>query len=46
MTDRTTLLFGLPGFRVTNVCLEPDGGRLVLVETVATEGGVAAACVG
>jgi len=39
MIDRTTLLFALPGFRVLNVSLEPDGGRLVLVETVATEGG-------
>jgi len=39
MIDRTTLLFALPGFRVIDVSLEPDGGRLVLVETVATEGG-------
>src|SRR5471032_1628175 len=39
MIDRTTLLFAPPGFRVLNVSLEPDGGRLVLVETVATEGG-------
>ena len=31
MIDRTTLLFALPGFRVLNVTLEPDGGRLVLV---------------
>jgi transposase len=39
MIDRTTLLFALPGFRVLNVTLEPDGGRLVLVESVATDGG-------
>ena len=32
MIDRTTLLFALPGFRLLNVTLEPDGGRLVLVE--------------
>ena len=40
MIDRTTLLFALPGFRVLNVTLEPDGGRLVLVESVAKDGGV------
>jgi len=39
MIDRTTLLFALPGFRVLNVTLDPDGGRLVLVESVAREGG-------
>jgi len=39
MIDRTTLLFALPGFRVLNVTLEPDGGRLVLVESVAKDGG-------
>src|SRR5665647_1546883 len=39
MIDRTTSLFALPGFRVLNVTLEPDGGRLVLVESVATDGG-------
>jgi transposase len=39
MIDRTTLLFALPGFRVMNVTLEPDGGRLVLVESLATEDG-------
>jgi transposase len=39
MIDRTTLLFALPGFRVLNVTLEPDGGRLVLVESVTTDGG-------
>ena len=39
MIDRTTLLFALPGFRVLNVTLEPDGGRLVLVESVADDGG-------
>ena len=39
MIDRTTLLFALPGFRVLNVTAEPDGGRRVLVESVAKEGG-------
>ena len=39
MIDRTTLLFALPGFRVLNVTLEPDGGRVVLVESSAKEGG-------
>ena len=39
MSDRTTLLFALPGFRVLDVTLEPDGGRRVLVESVADEGG-------
>ncbi len=38
MTDGTTLLFALPGFRVLEVSLEPDGGRLVLVETLVGEG--------
>ena len=39
MSDRTTLLFALPAFRVLQVSLEPDGGRRVLVESLATEGG-------
>jgi transposase len=39
MTDRTTLLFALPGFRVLDVTMDPDGGRLVLVESSASEGG-------
>ena len=39
MIDGTTLLFALPGFRVLNVTPEPDGGRLVLVENSAKEGG-------
>ena len=39
MNDRTTLLFALPGFRVLDVTLEPDGGRVVLVETITNEGG-------
>ena len=39
MDDRTTLLFALPDFRVLDVTLEPDGGRRVLVESVAGEGG-------
>ena len=37
MTDGTTLLFALPGFRVLEVSLEPDGGRRVLVETLGQE---------
>ena len=39
MSDRTSLLFALPGFRVLDVSVEPDGGRRVLVETVAVEDG-------
>ncbi len=39
MSDRTTLLFALPAFRVLEVSLEPGGGRRVLVESVAAEGG-------
>ena len=39
MDDRTTLLFALPDFRVLDVTLESDGGRRVLVESVAAEGG-------
>jgi transposase len=39
MTDRTTLLFALPGFTVLDVTLEPGGGRVVLVENEAAEGG-------
>jgi hypothetical protein len=35
MSDRTTLLFALPAFRVLEVSLEPDGGRRVLVECLA-----------
>ena len=38
MDDRTTLLFALPDFRILDVTLEPDGGRRVLVESVAEEG--------
>ncbi len=39
MDDRTTVMFALPGFRVLDVTEDDAGGRLVLVETVATEGG-------
>jgi len=39
MDDRTTLLFALPDFRVLDVTREPDGGRRVLVESVAEQGG-------
>jgi transposase len=39
MDDRTTLLFTLPDFRVLDVTREPDGGRRVLVESVAEQGG-------
>lgn len=38
MSDRTTLLFALPGFRVLDVSLEGDGGRRVLVESVVAVG--------
>ena len=33
------MLFALPAFRVLQVSLEPDGGRRVLVESLATEDG-------
>jgi len=39
MSDRRTLLFALPEFRGLEVTLEPDGGRRVLVESVADQGG-------
>ena len=39
MSDRTTLLFALPEFRVLDVTLEPGGARQVLVESVAEQGG-------
>lgn len=39
MDSCTTLLFALPAYRVLDVTVEPDGGRRVLVETVAEEGG-------
>jgi transposase len=39
MSDRTTLLFALPEFRVLDVTRELGGGRRVLVESVAEEGG-------
>ncbi len=39
MSDRPTLLFAMPGFRVLDVTLEPGGGRRVLVESVAEQGG-------
>jgi transposase len=35
MSDRTTSMFALPDFRVLDVTLEPNGGRRVLVESVA-----------
>lgn len=35
MTDGTTLLFPLPGFRLLEVSLEGDAGRRVLVEMLA-----------
>ena len=34
MIDSATLSFALSGFRVLNVSLEPDGVRLLLVESV------------
>lgn len=39
MSDGTTLLFALPGFRVLDVKLAPDGGRVVLIEGAEAEGG-------
>ncbi len=39
MSDRTTLLFALPEFRVLDVTLEPGGGRRVLMESAADQGG-------
>ena len=39
MPDRTTLLFAMPQFRVLDVMLEPGGGRRVLIESVAEQGG-------
>ena len=39
MSDRTSLLFALPGFRVLDVSVGPVGGRQVLAESVETEGG-------
>ena len=39
MSDRTSLLFALPGFRVLDVSVGPDGGRQVLVEDGTAEGG-------
>jgi len=39
MSDRRSLLFALPEFRGLEVTLEPDGGRRVLVESVADQGG-------
>lgn len=39
VSEPTTLLFALPGFRVLTVELEVDGGRRVLVESEAEEGG-------
>ena len=39
MSDGTTLLFALPGFRVLDVASESDGGRVVLTESTAAEGG-------
>ena len=39
MSDRTSLLFALPGFRVVDVVADLDGGCRVLVESVEAEGG-------
>ena len=39
MSDRTSLLFALPEFRVVDVGVDADGGRRVLVETAAAEDG-------
>jgi len=39
MSDRTSLLFALPGFRVLDVTVDPDGGRSVMVELADPAGG-------
>ena len=39
MTDATTVLFGLPGFRVLSVNRAPDGSRQVLVESIEAKDG-------
>ena len=39
MSDGTTLLFALPGVRVLDVTVAPDGGRVVLIESLQAEGG-------
>jgi hypothetical protein len=39
MNDRTKLLSALPGFRVRNVTLAPDGGCLVRMKGIAAGGG-------
>ena len=39
MSDRTALLFALPHYRVLDVKTEPGGGRRVLVESIAEQGG-------
>jgi transposase len=39
MSDGTTLLFALPGYRVLHVAVDSDGGRVVLIESTAGEGG-------
>uniref|UniRef100_UPI000AB482A0 transposase family protein n=1 Tax=Rhodococcus marinonascens TaxID=38311 RepID=UPI000AB482A0 len=43
MVESTTLLFGLPGLRVTNVSRKPDGTRIV---DVVTDDECASACPG
>jgi hypothetical protein len=37
MIDRTALQSALPGFRFLNVTLDPDGGRMVCVESFAKD---------
>lgn len=39
MSDGTTLLFALPGFRVLDVAVDAGGGRVVLIESIEAEGG-------
>jgi len=39
MSDGTTLLFALPGFRVLDVAVDAGGDRVVLIESVEPEGG-------
>jgi len=39
VSQATTLLFALPGFRVLDVTLDPGGGRVVLIECTEVEDG-------
>ena len=39
MSDGTTSLLALPGLRVLDVAMGPDGGRVVLIDGAEAEGG-------